>query len=278
MPAEAPRIQRVRIVFFVLLALNLVYLAWAGWVDTPAPPPVVARTGPPLPELTLVREGRTTDQTEGPQPLSGDRVGAQTVAAVTDGGLSSASAPAARCVSMGPFNDLSRAARGAALLRERGFNPRQRAEQGESWDGYWVYVGGLKSAADEAKVVKTLERNGIVDAQPMAETSEGRRVSVGLFSEKERAEKRAQAVRKLNLSAEVVARKQLGTVYWVDMDLSANERTVPTEGLLSIEDAGSRLEIRVCPDSAPAAPKSPPLPRDARPAATTADAGTPRPG
>ena len=103
----------------------------------------------------------------------------------------------------------------------------------------------------------------------------------GLFSERDRAEKRAQAVKRLGYAAEVTERKQSGSVYWVDLDLSANDRTVPTEGLLSLEDAGSRLEIRVCPAGAPpsAPERSPaPSPRDSRPAATTADAGVPRPG
>ena len=125
--------------------------------------------------------------------------------------------------------------------------------------------------------MQALERAGISDAQAMPEASDGRRVSVGLFSEKDRAEKRAQAVKRLGYTAEIVERKQPGTVYWVDMDLGANERTVPTEGLLAGDERGSRLEIRVCPEAAPApvAPKPAPLPRDARPAATTADAGIP---
>jgi signal recognition particle subunit SEC65 len=269
----------VRVTFFVLLAMNLVYLAWAGWIDTPAPPPV-ARSGPPLPELALVSDRKLSDQAQPITPREGDRPAAQTIAAVTDAGSPRTNAPAARCVSVGPFNDLARAARGAAILRERGFNPRQRAEEGDPWEGFWVYVGGLKSAADETRVLKSLERAGINDAHAMPEASEGRRVSVGLFSEKERAEKRAQAVKRLGYAAEIVERKQPGTVYWVDMDMGANERTVPTEGLLAVEDAGSRLEIRVCPGSGPppAAPKSAPLPRDARPAATTADAGSPKPG
>jgi hypothetical protein len=128
-------------------------------------------------------------------------------------------------------------------------------------------------------VVKALERAGMTDAQAMPASNEGRRVSVGLFTEKDRAEKRAQAVKRLGYNAEIVERKQPASVYWVDLDIGSNERTVPTEGLLSLEDTGSRLEIRVCPGNEPAAPTRPaPIPRDARPAATTADAGVPRPG
>ncbi|MEP7243202.1 MAG: SPOR domain-containing protein, partial [Gammaproteobacteria bacterium] len=191
----------------------------------------------------------------------------------------SSSSVSSRCVSVGPFNDLATAARSAALLRGRGFEPRQRAEAGEMWAGYWVYVGGLSSPADEAKVMKTLERAGISDAATMPATDSGRRVSVGLFSERERAQKRADAVKRLGFAPEITERKQPGTIYWVDLELSASDRTVPTEGLLSGEEAGSRLEIRMCPTEAPKSdpPRQQKL-RDARPASTTADARSARPG
>lgn len=270
----------MRVAFFGLLAVNLVYLAWAGWIDAPARPAVVAKTGRALPELALATEAAPADQTQLTPRSAADTPPAKRIAALASNDLPPAGASNTRCVSVGPFADLARAARGAALLRDRGFNPQQRAEQGDLWEGFWVYVGGLKSAADEAKVVKTLERAGISDAHTMPEGTDGRRVSVGLFSERDRAEKRASAVKRLGYTAEIVERKQPSTVYWVDLQLSANDRTVPTEGLLSDGDAGARLEIRVCPASAPApaAPKPAPLPRDARPAATTADAGVPRPG
>jgi hypothetical protein len=267
----------VRIAFFVLLAVNLVYLAWAGWIDVPSTP-VAAKTARALPELQLATDVAPSDHTT-LAPRSAGTSTSPPVATLASTEVPSAGASNTRCVSVGPFSDLTRAARGAALLHDRGFNPKQRAEPGEMWEGFWVYVGGLKSAADEAKVVKTLERAGINDAHAMPESDAGRRVSVGLFTEKDRAQKRAAAVTRLGYTAEIVDRKQPGTVYWVDLELSANG-TVPTEGLLSDEDAGGRLEIRVCPASgpAPAAPKPGPLPRDTRPAATTADAGISRPG
>jgi hypothetical protein len=268
----------VRIAFYVLLALNLVYLAWAGWIDVPAAPPVVTQASPKLPQLALATQAESSAETSLAHAVSGNDASVQTVGTGEDNTLRTTPAPA-RCVSVGPFNDLSQAARGAALLRDRGFDPKQRAEQGDTWEGFWVYVG-VKSATDETKLIKALDRAGISDAHTMPEGDDGRRVSIGLFTEKERAEKRAQAVKRLGYTAEIVERKQTGSVYWVDIDLGANDHTVPTEGLLSIGDAGSRLEIRVCPagGAVPAPAKPAPMPRDARPAATTADAGAPRPG
>jgi hypothetical protein len=271
----------LRVAFFVLLAVNLVYLAWAGWIGAPTRPALVESASPTLPELKLATEAAPTDQTQLEASDSPDTPAPQRLAALASNELPLAGAPeVTRCVSVGPFADLARAARGAALLKERGFDPKQRAEAGETWEGFWVYVGNLKSASEEAKVVKSLERAGIADAHAMPESDAGRLVSVGLFSEKDRAEKRASAVKRLGYKPEIVERKQQDSVYWVDLDLTANDRTVPTEGLLAEDDASAHLEIRVCPGSErePAAPKQAPLPRDARPAATTADAGIPRPG
>jgi signal recognition particle subunit SEC65 len=225
--------------------------------------------------MALVTEGidRAANGTAGATAPSAVETSASLSEAVAGGPIASS-----RCVSVGPFTDLAQAARAAALLRDRGLSPQQRAEQGDTWEGYWVSVGGLASAADENKVMKALDRAGIQDAHVMPETQDGRRVSVGLFSERDRAEKRAQAVKKLGFNAEVTERSQPGTVYWVDIDVGANERSVPTEGLLSLESSGSRLEIRVCPVSEPAPNRPAPNPRDARPASTTAIAGAPRPG
>jgi hypothetical protein len=266
----------VRFVVFVLLGLNLLYLAWAGWIDRPAPaPPPPAANADPLPQLVLVSESlphSATPASAGVPPATA------ATASLTQPVTSTPVTDADRCVSVGPFNDLAQAARGAALLRDRGFNPKQRAEQGETWEGYWVSVGGLRTTADENKLMKALDRAGISDARVLPDEPGGRRVSVGLFSERDRAEKRAQAVKKLGFTAEVSERTQPGTVYWIDMDVGANERSVPTEGLLSLEDKNARLEIRICPTSESAPNRSAPAPRDARPAATTADAGIPRPG
>jgi hypothetical protein len=271
----------VRIVVFVLVGLNVLYLAWAGWIDRPAPAPAApaaATTGDPLPQMMLASESLPRSSTPPPTGSTSSPSASESYASLAQPVTSTSARSTGRCVSIGPFNDLAQAARGAALLRDRGFDPKQRAEQGEMWAGYWVSVGGLRTPADETKLMKALDRAGIRDARVMPDEPGGRRVSVGLFSERERADKRAQAVKKLGYSADVTERTQPGTVYWVDMDVGATERAVPTDGLLSLEDSSSRIEIRVCPTAEPAAPTRPaPAPRDARPAATTADAGVPRP-
>ncbi len=141
--------EAVRIVVFVLVGLNVLYLAWAGWIDTPAPVPAPAahpalRSTAPneadVGELAVVRQRpprrrrrlrRRRDPPVVPalaQPVTLDHPPRATDVA-SPSALSST---------------LPRPARGAALLRDRGLDPKQRAEQGQMWAGYWVSVGCVR--------------------------------------------------------------------------------------------------------------------------------------
>jgi hypothetical protein len=229
----------VRIVFFALLFANLAYFAWAQWVDVPptSPPSDISK----LPRLKLAEEVGLAKRTE---PGTAERT------ALHD---------PPGCLSVGPFPDSDAGARAAALLKGRGFDPRQRAEEGPSVEGYWVYVGGLKSETDADKALVTLEHGGIKDAVPMPENPDaGRRLSLGMFSERTRAEKRAQAVQEqTGLKVEIAERKLPGTVYWIDFAAPSGTDAVPLQDLFA-EGSSSRVAVQPCP--APAGISPPPSP------------------
>src|SRR6202020_926631 len=44
-----------------------------------------------------------------------------------------------RCISVGPFRDVSEAAHAATTLRGGGYDPRQRVADGDIWGRGWVY-------------------------------------------------------------------------------------------------------------------------------------------
>lgn len=280
-----------RAVLLLLLVANLAFLAWATLIDRPPelPPPSAASRLPKLmlasevPAVSRAPNPATAATAAAPAPAApsepqgsavvaspagasaGDTPAAGATpstsaaataatpiaAASTPPPTSSAAATPAHCVTVGPFNDLARAAQGAEVLRKRGFSPRQRAEGGEAWSGYWVYVGRIASEAQQADVVRRLKRAGI-DAQPLPVSEGQRRVSAGVFSERQGADSRANAVRRLGFAVEVLERKQSAAAYWVDLDLAASNQTLPMEGLLALEESGARLEIRECPGNAAA--------------------------
>jgi hypothetical protein len=136
------------------------------------------------------------------------------------------------------------------LLRENGFTPKQRTENGNSWAGYWVYIGGLKTEAEQADILRKLEGNGIMDAHSMPDTGDGLQVSVGLFSDRGGADRRSRSVQRLGLKADIMEKKQTGTLYWVDLNPDGSKQPVPTENLIALEEAGTRLEMKTCPRGA----------------------------
>jgi len=229
----------VRTAVVVLVFVNLVFMGWAHWIDVPAEP-AVNEVEAHLPRLLLASEVQ-------PHPAS---IAAPVVAANAPAvaGSTATEGPAAkRCVSVGPFNDVAQETRAASLLQERGFTPQQRTESADIRDGYWVYLGGLKSAADETRALHTLQEAGIVDARAVPAADDGRRVSVGLFTERPRAERRARAVEHLGFSPDIVERRRSGTVYWIDLDLGTSDAAVPTEGLAAPDHGESQIQVRVCP-------------------------------
>jgi hypothetical protein len=160
----------VRNLLLGLIVLNVAYFAWANWIDVPRAPPVNEAIAK-LPRLKLLEE-----VPESQRPASGGDKSAMNQAA---------------CLSVGPFGDLSNSAQAAAILKAKGFDPRQRAEEGQMSEGYWVFIGGMKSQADMDRTLASLEHAGIKDALVMPETPDaGRRLSLGLYSERARAERR----------------------------------------------------------------------------------------
>ena len=263
----------MRVAFFVLLFANLAFMAWAGWVDTSRPTkPTDANAR--LPELKLV--GELSPAQQGSQ-ASGGTVRKMAMSSGDD----SAPVTAPRCVSVGPFSDIAVAAKAAGALQARGFTPQQRAAEGENWDGFWVYIGGVADTTTADRIFQTLDRSGIKDARLMPESNDGRRISVGLFSERERAERRARAIQRLGFKAEVQQRTQPGTVYWVDLTLKPSDGAVPVQDLLSADGGNSRLSVQSCrplPAEPAASPESlpvEPVPTGSRVPATTV-AGTPK--
>lgn len=226
------RIRPVRAAFFALLCVNLVYFAWAHWIDAPRPAPVNDAVAH-LPRLKMADE---LPAAERPAPQT-SRKTAFNVATV--------------CLSVGPFAELANSERAAALLKARGFDPRQRLEPGPMSVSYWVFVAGLATQADADRALVTLERNGIKDALVMPDTETGRRLSLGLYSERPRAERRAEAVRQSGLKPEISERKMPGTNYWLDVAPPAGMNTVPVQNLIT-QGVSPRIGVQPCPPAAAA--------------------------
>jgi hypothetical protein len=243
----------VRHALFALLFANLAYFGWAHWVGAPRAVPENAAFAK-LPKLKM--------RNEIVEPTPGQAGGSAHKVALN------MSAGAGSCVSVGPFGDISSSARAAAVLKDKGFDPQQRAVAGETTQGFWVYVGGLTADAQVERVRQDLIFHGITDAHAIADAGAAdRRISVGLFSERERADKRAKQVQHLGLKAEVAERKLPVSMYWVDVTPPSENTSVPIDDLLA-EGVGSKVGVQACP------PPGAPVAQPAAPAMTSSTAVT----
>jgi hypothetical protein len=154
-----------------------------------------------------------------------------------------------RCISVGPFRDVSEAAHAASTLRSGGYDPRQRVADGEVWAGVWVYLPlpAARTVADQT--LAKLKAGGIDDALEMPGPNEGAVISLGLYSDAKRAQSRVAQAQALGFNPGIADRKRNGNVYWIDIDLK------PTDGLLNPSDLQGesgrivRLEVKGCPSA-----------------------------
>jgi len=191
----------------------------------------------------------TVDTDAGTVPAR-DSGGASASAVGTDASASDQLAAATketRCISVGPFRELSQAATAAANLRASGLDPSQRAGEGEIWVGYWVYIEQIPSVAAAEEILGVLRENGITDSYVIPRSGSGTLVSLGVFTEINRARNRREAVSALGYEATISDRTRRATVYWIEVNLADGE---PLD-FEQLQPPGRivRLEQRVCEDA-----------------------------
>jgi hypothetical protein len=236
-----------------LVLANVGYFLWARGI---AKTPEAAAPSAPAASLKLASE--SPEAARQPSADIGDTAAGSAAA----GSGESADAPRAetaasggaalltnvkRCISVGPFRDVSEAAHAATTLRGGGYDPRQRVADGDVWAGVWVYLQLPASRAAADQIRAKLKSGGIDDALEMPGPNEGSVISLGLYSESKRAQARVAQAQALGFNPGIADRKRTGNVYWIDIDLK------PTDGLLNPADlqgeAGRivRLEVKGCP-------------------------------
>jgi hypothetical protein len=150
------------------------------------------------------------------------------------------------CLSLGPFNDLTDAARASALLRENQLEPRQRTGEGVVWKGYWVTLEGLPDRAAANAIIGRLRRAGVADAYAMPGDGRDVTISLGLFSERQRALRRLDDVKAIGLEPRIVDRERSGTVYWIDVDVVPPAQLPDVARLQGEVGRILRLEVQPC--------------------------------
>ena len=212
----------MRLAIALLLFANIAWYGWTHWISVPDEPVATAAAAQGS-SLKLAREA-------GP------------------GGPSARAAvrSASNCLSLGPFTDLTDAARASTLLRENTLQPRQRAADGIVWRGFWVTLEGVPDRTAANGIIERLRRAGVADAYAMPGDGKNVTISLGLFSERQRALRRLDDVKAIGLAPRIVDRERNGTVYWIDVDVVPPAELPDAARLQGEVGRILRLEVKPC--------------------------------
>jgi len=249
----------MRNLVLLLLLANVVFFAWNHWV---AEPPSDGATefrrselGPTLelaPEPAAGMHGERPMAGEPIEPPAGVSPDAdfpadeRTAQAPEPQEQPQATAPAAVCLSVGPFGAAETGEEVLARVRGLGSDAELRTSTEEVFLGYWVQIRNIPSRQEANRQMAVLQEAGFDDAYPVPEDDGERTISLGLFSDSERAERlRAQAA-ELGLEPEVVSQTREADTWWVDVRLDPDQDADDFAGALGVDNIVTGPDA-VCP-------------------------------
>ena len=229
----------MRALVLLLLLANLLFAAWAHWV---APSRATAE-GQPTPSATDPGAIRLLREAQLPS-----------VAAQGPGTAPNLADAALACVSVGPYLERPVAEQTEARLVRLGFAVRLRESREPVRVGDWVRVEDLATPEDAANALAQLKTAGVPDAYLLTEEAPGTVISLGVFTEPERAEQARTIAKMSGFEPRTVERTRETDVLWLDIDRQASA------GLPSLEQLGADSEgqlsgigLRRCPSPEPPA-------------------------
>lgn len=228
----------MRAAFLALLLVNLVFLAWAEWIDVPVLPPN-AIAG--LPRLRLAAEAGPHGLRSSAAPASASS--AQIASAPQPAGV----AFAAQCVSVGPFASAAAATQATQRLGAQNLSPRQRAVQSPPKHWYWVYLHDTGGTSETTRVLRRLRADGIEGAQSL--TAAGKpSISLGMFQDPKLAARQQHLARSKGFHPVLDERLVSRPAYWLDLWVPGGAQALPLAAL----KAGASIGTQPCPaDEAP---------------------------
>jgi hypothetical protein len=217
----------VKNLFLALLLVNVLFLGWQLWI---APPDV--------PATRLSLPGAEQDITPGPESTGrADR--GQIAAGPGDANTED------RCWRVGPIADGQMADALRARLAGLGLAATTTAEEGQIWVGHWVQIESVSSREEADRITARLAAGGLPDAYVL-QASPPYSISLGVFRDRDRADKVAAVAAKLGFQPQTTDRYRAGLQYWLTAAIPAG-RTVPLDDLARESGQILRADRIACP-------------------------------
>lgn len=204
----------MKALLMTLLFLNLAYFGYARLGGDAGEAKEPADAGTPVPRLTLVSEGTPS---------------------------------AAHCSTVGPFSTQAVAQRAAAWLLGAHFGSRLRSADAPAPSSYWVAIT-TKTLQDATKIGLRLRAAGVTDLviMPPESGATDAIVSLGIYSERDRAEKRIADLRRYAVAPKVIEQPHTVTTWWLDVDIATGVASPEVAGIAKAAGEPGSLRTSEC--------------------------------
>lgn len=211
-----------------LLFANLAFFGYAHFVGEPSRGAPVVDAGPAIPRIQLASEAQDL--------------------------------PSRKCLSIGPFGEQAIAERTLLWLRGEGRSPQLRTTQVDAGTGWWVKLEAT-TLQQATRVALRLRAAGVADVEVLPPTDGGTTavVSLGIYSDRERADRRVAELRPYALAPSVVEQPRSAPNWWIDMPRTASDSAFDLGALQKAVPEATGIVMEICPAVLPPAPvKAPP--------------------
>lgn len=245
----------VRALFLLLLALNIAAGLWL-WLAPSAAVPVLPRTDPGVAALTLLGEQLASlgdDAAElaaAPEPLP-DAVAAADAEAVGSGApvtIAAAVAPVpTTCIEIGPIQTQAELRQAETALAAIGRPLSARESTERRFRGYWVYLPATASRAEALDTARALADAGVRDYYVVTAGDRENTISLGLFRDRDNAERRQAEMRSQGYRVELSERVEEQHVYWLGLAHPGGTRDEEWREVLPIATGDLQARPISCP-------------------------------
>ncbi len=187
----------MRNLFLGLLLANLLVAGWQLWIVPDEVAATVLEAGGKDAELVLAL------------PAVGNQPARVAKAPGRDQG-----AGGGRCYRIGPLADAGVADAVRRRLQREGITVSQNSAEGQIWVGHWVQIPNAGTRQQAEATVSRLTAGGLPDAY-ILDTAGTISISLGVFRDRQRAEKVAADARRLGLQPLISDRHRPGVQYWL---------------------------------------------------------------
>ena len=219
----------MKIVFFFFVALNVVIFLAFG-LSAPVKESKIPRSSG-APTLVLLSEAKSSakkPKVKKPVKTAQKPMTKKVMAA---------------CFTMGPFESLEQTKPISETLEGYGALTYTQKKKENVSSGYWVYLPAFSSWKEARAQVDELEKKGMLDIFIMGRGKMKNAVSLGLFSNRNAADRRMGDLKKLGVNPKVEIQYMTNDQYWIDIDVEKGKKDV-VANINSIADSLTLLQLK----------------------------------